>query len=185
MAWCLIELKREQESMTAFRTLLERYPQSEFAPSAQFTLADEAYNRQAYEEALHGYLLVQERYPDDPVAEQVPRLVSEIKEAVAYEHYELALALMDSADAATGDRQKEYFERAITAFRDISARYPGTESELGALSNMGVCLEGLRQWRDAVEVYDQVIAMHEDKRASKEIFQFVKAHKDWIVTTRL
>ena len=185
MAWCLIELKREEEAMVAFRTLLERYPQSEFAPSAQFTLADEAYNRQSYEEALEGYLLVQERYPDDPVAAQVPRLVAEIKEAVAYEHYELALALMDSADASTGVSQKEYFERAVTAFKDISERYPGTESELGALSNMGVCLEGLRQWRDAVEVYDQVIAMYEDKRASKEVFQFVKAHKDWIVTTRL
>ena len=50
---------------------------------------------------------------------------------------------------------------------------------------MGVCLEGLRQWRDAIAVYDQVIEMYEEKRASKEVFQFVEAHKNWIVTTRL
>jgi len=185
MAWCLIELKREADAMAAFAGLLECYPHSELAPSAQFTLADDAYNRGAYEEAMQGYLLVQERYPEDPVAADVPRLISETKEAVAYENYELALALMDSAEAAEGERRKEYFERAVSSFQVISARFPGTESELGALSNMGVCLEGLRQWRQAVAVYDQVIDMYEDKRVSKEVFQFVKAHKDWIVTTRL
>ena len=70
-------------------------------------------------------------------------------------------------------------------FRDVIDRYPGTESEIGALSNMGVCLEGLGQWRDAVGVYDQVIGMFEDKRATRDAFQFAKAHRDWIVTTRL
>ena len=186
MAWCLMELERVEESMVALRALLERYPQSEFAASAQFTLADYAYNRRSYEEATQGYRLVKERYPDAPVAAQVPRLLAEIDEAVAFEHYERALALMDSSEADSDEaRQKEYFERAVESFREISARYPGTESELGALSNMGVCLEGLKRWRDAVTVYDQVIEMYEDKRASKEVFLFVKAHKDWIVTTRL
>jgi TolA-binding protein len=186
MAWCLIELERVEASMAALRTLLERYPESEFAASAQFTLADYAYNRRSYEEARQGYRRVQERYPEDPVAAQVPRLIAEIEEAVAFEHYEVAVALMDSAEAAPeGASQGEYFERAVKSFRQISERYPGTESELGALSNMGVCLEGLRQWHDAVAVYEQVIEMYEDKRASKEVYQFAKAHKEWIITTRL
>ena len=172
--------------MAALRNLLERYPDSEFAASAQFTLADYAYNRRSYEEARQGYRRVQERYPEDPVAAQVPRLIAEIEEAVAFEHYEVAVALMDSAEAAPeGASQGEYFERAVKSFRQISERYPGTESELGALSNMGVCLEGLRQWHDAVAVYEQVIEMYEDKRASKEVYQFAKAHKEWIITTRL
>ena len=185
-AWCLIELERQDEAMEAFRTLLEEYPQSEFASSAQFTLADDAYNRGHHEEAMRAYRLVQERYPGDPLAAQVPRLLSEITEAVAYEHYEQALALMTSARKAEEETQrKEYFERAISSFEEISARYPGTESELGALSNMGVCLEELGQWREAVAVYDRVIEMYNEQRASKEVFQFVKSHKDWIVTTRL
>jgi TolA-binding protein len=50
---------------------------------------------------------------------------------------------------------------------------------------MGVCLEGLGKWREAVEVYDEVIQMYEEKQATKEAFQFAKAHRDWIVTTRL
>ncbi len=182
MAWCLIELKREEEAMQAFRALLERYPQSEFAPSVQFTLADYAYNRGDHQEAMEAYRLVQERYPDNPVSAQVPRLISELKEAIAYQHYEQALALMDSAEVS---QKAEHFEQAVRSFQEVIERYPGTESEIGALSNMGVCLEGLRQWRDAVAVYDRVIQMYEEKRASKEAFQFVKAHRDWIVTTRL
>ena len=182
MAWCMIELKREEEAMQAFRALLEGYPQSEFAPSAQFTLADYAYNRGDHQEAMEAYRAVQERYPDNPVAAQVPRLISELEEAIAYQHYERALALMDSAEVA---QQVAYFERAVHSFQEVIDRYPGTESEIGALSNMGVCLEGLRRWKDAVEVYDRVIEMYEEKRATKEAFQFVKAHRDWIVTTRL
>ena len=186
LAWCLLELKREAEAMAAFRNLLETYPRSDFAAAAQFTLADDAYNRQSYEEAMLAYELVQARFPDDPVAAQVPRILSEIEEAIAYEHYEQAVALMDSAEAVEeGAARKQYFERAVNSFQDISSRYPGTESAIGALSNMGVCLEGLGKWRDAVEIYDQVIEMYEDKRASKEVFQFAKAHRDWIVSTRL
>ena len=186
LAWCLLELKREAEAMAAFRTLLDTYPQSDFAAAAQFTLADDAYNRGAYEEAMLAYELVQARFADDPVAAQVPRILSEIEEAIAYKHYEQAVALMDSAEAVErGATQKQYFERAVSSFQDISSRYPGTESAIGALSNMGVCLEGLGKWRDAVEIYDQVIEMYEEKRASKEVFQFAKAHRDWIVSTRL
>ena len=186
LAWCLLELKREAEAMAAFRNLLEIYPRSDFAAAAQFTLADDAYNRQSYEEAMLAYELVRARFPEDPVAAQVPRILSEIEEAIAFEHYEQAVALMDSAEAVEkGAVRKQYFERAVSSFRDISSRYPGTESAIGALSNMGVCLEGLGKWRDAVEIYDQVIEMYEDKRASKEVFQFAKAHRDWIVSTRL
>ena len=182
MGWCLIELKREDEAMRSFTQLLERYPQSEFAPSAQFTFGDYAYNRGAYPDAIEAYSRVAERYPDAPVAAQVPRLLAELNEAVAYQRYERGIAYMDSAEAM---KRTEYFEQAITVFAEVRERFPSTESGLGALSNMGVCLEGLGKWREAVEVYDEVIQMYEEKQATKEAFQFAKAHRDWIVTTRL
>lgn len=181
-AWCLIELKREEEAMEAMAELVRRYPESEFAASAQFTLGDYAYNRQAYEEAIDAYNKVRERYADAPVAEQVPRLIAELEESVAYEFYERGLALMDSADAT---KEQRYFEEAIEVFKEVIERYPETESALGSLSNLGVCLEGLNKWQDAVEVYDQIIGLYEDKRASREAFQFAKSHRDWIVSTRL
>lgn len=181
-AWCLIELKREEEAMEAMAELLRRYPESEFAASAQFTLGDYAYNRQAYQEAIDAYNKVREHYADAPVAEQVPRLIAELEESVAYEFYERGLALMDSADVT---KEQRYFEEAIEVFKEVIERYPETESALGSLSNLGVCLEGLNKWQDAVEVYDQIIGLYEDKRASREAFQFAKSHRDWIVSTRL
>ena len=181
-AWCLIELKREEEAMEAMAELVRRYPESEFAASAQFTLGDYAYNRQAYQEAIDAYNKVREHYADAPVAEQVPRLIAELEESVAYEFYERGLALMDSADVT---KEQRYFEEAIEVFKEVIERYPETESALGSLSNLGVCLEGLNKWQDAVEVYDQIIGLYEDKRASREAFQFAKSHRDWIVSTRL
>ena len=68
---------------------------------------------------------------------------------------------------------------------DVIAEVPGTESEIGALSNMGVCLAELGRWRDAVGAYDRVIGMFEEKRATRDAFQFAKAHRDWIVSARL
>lgn len=182
MGWCLIELKREEEAMAAFERLLARYPRSEFAPSAQFTLGDYAYNRGAYQEAIESYTQVAEKYPEAPVAVQVPKLLAELSEAVAYQYYERGIAYMDSAETA---QQADYYERAIRVFTEMQERFPNTESALGALSNMGVCLEGLNKWREAVEVYDRVIQLHAEKRATTDAFQFAKAHRDWIVTTRL
>ena len=182
MAWCLIELDRQDEAMAAFRRLLDRYPRSEYAASAQFTFGDHAYNLGRYQEAMEAYQLVQQRYPKAEITAEVPRLVTELKEAIAYERYEQGIALMDSAEAAGQD---EYYRRAIAVFQDVIAEYPGTESEIGALSNMGVCLEELGRWQDAVGAYDQVIGMFEEKRATRDAFQFAKAHRDWIVSARL
>ena len=105
-----------------------------------------------------------------------------MEEAIAYDFYEKGLALLDKAEETKDD---QYFVQAIEVFEGVQERYPLTESALGALSNIGVCLEGQGKWQDAVEVYDQVIDLYEAKRASREAFQFAKSHRDWIVSTRL
>ena len=125
---------------------------------------------------------VQREHPAAPAANQVPRLLAELREALAYEDYEQGLALMDSAESA---KDPELYGRAVEIFERVRRQYPGTESEIGAISNMGVCLEKLGRWRDAVGLYDVVITLYEDKKATREAFQFAKAHRDWIVSTRL
>lgn len=182
LAWCLVELDQEDAAIAEFERLLQNYPHSEFAPAAQFTLGDYHYNRQEYREATAAYERVQQEHPTTEVAGQVPHLLGELREALAYEDYEQGLALMDSAEAA---QDNALFERAVAIFEQVRRQYPGTESELGALSNMGVCLEALGRWRDAVALYDEVIALFEGRRATREAFQFAKAHRDWIVSTRL
>ncbi|HJP32189.1 MAG TPA: tetratricopeptide repeat protein [Candidatus Latescibacteria bacterium] len=182
LAWCLIELDQEDAAMQEFGRLIELFPDSEFAPAAQFTFGDYHYNQQRYREAIEAYERVQREHPSAPVANQVPRLLGELREALAYEDYEQGLALLDSADVA---KDPELYGRAVEVFERVRRQYPGTESEIGAISNMGVCLEGLGRWRDAVGLYDEVITLYENKKATREAFQFAKAHRDWIVSTRL
>ena len=182
MAWCLIELGQQEEAMKQFSLLIKDYPDSEFAPSAQFTFGDYAYNAGQYEQALQAYSIVEERYKTSTVAQQVPKLKKELVEAIAYEVYEEGLALMDSAEV---DSRLEFYEEAIVVFEEIADKYEGTESALGALSNMGVCLEGVGKWNEAIRVYDQVIEMYEEKKATRDAYQFAKSHRDWIVASRL
>ncbi|MBT6149370.1 MAG: tetratricopeptide repeat protein, partial [Gemmatimonadetes bacterium] len=182
LAWCLIELDREDEAMVEFGRILENYPDSPFAAAAQFTFGDYAYNRQQYSDALTAYRKVQDAYPDAPVAQQVPKLLDELKEALAYQEYEKGLELMDVADSGGGEAD---YRRAIEIFRQVRDAYPGTESEIGAISNMGVCLESIGRWQEAVDLYDEVIVLYEKERATREAFQFARAHRDWIVSTRL
>jgi tetratricopeptide (TPR) repeat protein len=182
LAWCLIQLNQEEAAMQEFGRLIEFFPDSEFAPAAQFTFGDYHYNQQQYREAISAYERVQREHPAAPAANQVPRLLAELREALAYEDYEQGLALMDSAESA---KDPELYGRAVEIFERVRRQYPGTESEIGAISNMGVCLEKLGRWRDAVGLYDVVITLYEDKKATREAFQFAKAHRDWIVSTRL
>jgi tetratricopeptide (TPR) repeat protein len=181
-AWSLLELTDEATAMQTLQDLIGNYPQSEFAPAAQFSIGDYAYNRGAYAEAMAAYEAVIEKYPQAEVATRVPRLLTELREAVAYERYELGIAYMDSAEA---NGSADYYERAISVFKEVRETYPGTESEVGAISNMGVCLEGLGRWKEAVALYEVVMGMYEEKRTSQEVFQFAKSHRDWIVTSRL
>ena len=182
LAWCLIEMNQEEEAMKEFGRLIDLFPESNFAAAAQFTFGDYHYNQQRYSEALAAYERVQNEHPSNPVAKQVPRLLTELREALAYEDYEQGLALMDSAEVA---KDPEIYARAVQVFEAVRRQYPGTESEIGAISNMGVCLEGLGRWHDAVGVYEEVMTLYEEKKATQEAFQFAKSHRDWIVSTRL
>ena len=84
---------------------------------------------------------------------------------------------------ALAEQDPAQFRRAAAGFAEIAGDYPGTESEIGALSNMGVCYESLGQWKDAVQVYDQVLSRLADEQA--EAYRFARMHKEWIETNRL
>ena len=182
LAWCLIELQRREEAMQEFAELLTQYPDSEFAPSVQFTFGDYAYNAGEYGRALEAYNIVEEKYAESEIAKQIPKLRIELNEAIAYKSYEKGLALMDSAEV---DERKDFYRNAISVFSEIIEQHPGTESALGALSNTGVCLEGLGEWIEAVKVYDKVISLYEKEEATRDAYRFALSHRDWILASRL
>ena len=181
-AWAYMELDFPDSAVVQFERFLEQFPPSEYAPNARFTLGDYFYNEGQFERALTEYERVTTDYPDDPLAAKVPDLSEELHEIVAYQTYDRAMTVFNEA-LERNDLAR--FEQAAALFEDIVKQYPGTESEIGALSNMGVCFEFLHRWRDAVKVYDQVLNRSDSSKVTPEALRFVQAHRDWIETNRL
>jgi tetratricopeptide (TPR) repeat protein len=115
----------------------------------------------------------------------VPPLLKELNEIVAYLEYEKAL---EPFRAALSENNPAKYREAIDLFRQVIEGYPNTESVIGALSNMGICYENLKEWRQAVTVYDQVLSRYiveEEEATLPDAYRFAKAHRDWIVANRL
>ena len=180
LAWSHLNMKRESQAIAAFQSVVSNYPNSPLAANAQFTIGDFYYNEKEYDKALQAYQEVSRRFPSSPVAQKVPELIDDLREVVAYLRYAEVEAVFAQALAEQDPAQ---FRQAAAGFAEVARDYPGTESEIGALSNMGVCYESLGQWKDAVQVYDQVLNRLADEQA--EAHRFARMHKEWIETNRL
>ena len=183
LAWTLLNLEQEEEALATFDQLSESYASSPLAANARFTIGDYLYNDQRYEEALAAYEEVVERYPDSDVARKVPEILGDLREVVAYLQYSEVESLFV---AALADEDPAKFRQAIAGFMKIAEKFPGTESEIGALSNMGVSYESLGEWKEAVGVYDRVLDRFAGEDAEGyEAYRFAKMHKEWIEESRL
>jgi len=186
LGWTQLELKWEDEAIASFEELVGHYPDSEFSSNAQFSIGDYYYNKQDYARALSAYETVLSRYPDDPLAEKVPQLVAGLREIMAYMDYEKAMVsfrvAMDSENPAKLTREK--FAETIPLLKEIIDKYPGTESQIGALVNLGICYENLSRWKDAVALYERV-DQEPGSHVTPDAQRFAQTHKDWIVANRL
>ena len=180
LAWSYLNLERESEALDAFQRMVSEYPQSALAANAQFTIGDYYYNQKIYDSALAAYEEVTRRFPTSDVAQKVPELTDDLREVVAYLRYAEVEAIF--ARALEGENADQ-FRQAAAGFREIVQQHPGTESEIGALSNLGVCYESLGQWKEAVRVYDEVLSRFADEQS--EAYRFAQMHKEWIETNRL
>jgi TolA-binding protein len=187
-AWALLDLQREDEAMTTLRLLVDKYPKSKFAPQSLFSIADSYYNAQKYEDALNTYQEVLKKFPESDVAKKIPETIAELKETIAYVEYEkayepFAKAREGKADPAT---IMNWYRQAAAGFESVVSKYPGTESETGSLSNMGITYEELGEWKKAADAFDKVMKKFEATGAvTQEAFTFAKAHKDYIVANKL
>ena len=183
LAWTLLNLEQEEEALATFDQLSETYASSPLAANARFTIGDYLYNDQRYEEALAAYEDVVARYPDSDVAKKVPEILGDLREVVAYLQYADVESVFVEALA---EEDPAKFRQAIAGFMKIAEKFPGTESEIGALSNMGVSYESLGEWKEAVGVYDRVLERFAGEDAEGyEAYRFAKMHKEWIEESRL
>jgi outer membrane assembly lipoprotein YfiO len=187
-AWALLDLQREDECMATLKQLVDKYPKSKFAPQALFSIADSNYNAQRYEEALNAYEEVLKRYPESDVAKKIPETITELKETIAYVEYEKAYEFFAKAREGKSDPNTilGWYRQAAAGFEIVVTKYPGTESETGALSNMGIAYEELGEWQKAANAFDKVMKKFEASGSvSQDAFTFAKAHKDYIVANKL
>jgi len=93
---------RYADAAEAFRSFLDRYPQSEYADNAQYWLGESYYVTRNYDFALEAFEAVQERYPDS--AKLADSLLK-----IGYTHYEL-----------------KQWDLARAALTQVQEKYPGT-----------------------------------------------------------
>jgi len=187
-AWALLDLQREDEGMATLRQLVDKYPKSKYAPQSLFSVADSYYNAQKFEDALKTYQEVLQRYPESEVAKKIPETIKELQETVAYIEYEKAFEAFGKAREGKADPATilAYYKQAAAGFEIVVSKYPGTESETGALSNMGIAYEELGEWQKAANAFDKVMKKFESTGSvTQEAFTFAKAHKDYIVANKL
>ena len=189
LAWAFYEAQNEEAFVAGLGRLVSTFPDSEFAPDARFTLGDYFFNKEEYSKALTEYEYVLSNYGDSKIASEVPGVLQNVREIIAYGEYEQAMVLFSEAlslwkEAETATAVKK-FRQVVPLFVSLIERFPDTEVEVGALTNLGVCFEFLSQWKEAVLTYERVISLFEDEKASQEAYKFAKGHRDWIVTSRL
>ena len=183
LAWTLLNLEREDEALATFEQVSEIYPDSPLAANAQFTIGDYFYNHERYDESLGAYQEVVRRFPDSQMAQKVPHILGDLREVVAYLQYSQVETVFATA---LEDQDPEKFRQAIDGFVEIADKFPGTESEIGALSNMGVSYESLGEWKNAVKVYEKVLSRFAAADAERnEAYRFARMHKEWIESSRL
>ncbi len=182
-AWALMDLSREEEAIQTLQQLVERYPKSTFAPSSLYSVADYFYNSAQYEQAMASYEAVLANYPDTDVAKKIPDTLKELKETVAYIDYEEGFNFFSSARSNNDD--PALYRQAVEAFKRVVEKYPFTESEIGAYSNMGYAYEVLAEWQNAVEAYDMVIQRFEEgANVAQDAYAFANTHKQYIIANK-
>lgn len=181
-AWTMVELEKIPEGMGYFQQLLESHPQSELIPSARLSLGDYYFNQGEYAKAREEYLSVQRETPGHELAQKVPELIAEVLEVEAYVEFTREF---QAFRPALTSKSRAQLQEALAWLRGFVAKYPDTEAAVGALNNIGSCYEGLRDWNEAVAVYDTVIAQYEAREASGEIYLFAREHRKWILETKL
>ncbi len=132
-AWCLVRLGQDEQALKAFRTFVERYPNSSWAPDALFWASEYEYNHGRYGPAETGFLTVAHRYPQGTIADA---------------------ALFWAGRAAL--RQNE-FRRANNHFALLIKEYPASAKRPEARFYQAAALCELGEFTAAILIFDDLI----------------------------
>jgi tol-pal system protein YbgF len=103
-AFNLLKTGQHEQAMKEFASFVENYPDSSYAPNAQYWLGEAYYVKQRFEEAIAEFRLLVQNYPNSQ------KLTHSLLK-IGYSLHEL----------------KQYDE-AIKVLQDLQTRYPGTSA---------------------------------------------------------
>ncbi|MDD5679173.1 MAG: tetratricopeptide repeat protein [Kiritimatiellae bacterium] len=137
-AWCRFRLGQDEQAVTAFRTFVQRYPDSIWAPDALFWVSEYEYNHGRYGPAETGFLTAARRYPKGTIADA---------------------ALFWAGRAALMQNE---FRRANNHFALLIKEYPSSSKRPEARFYQAVALCELGKFAEAILIFDDLIKQFPD-----------------------
>ncbi len=132
------------QAIDYWKKLVEDYPQSQWAPQAQYRLADTYFRAHHFEEALAAFQKILDNYPGHP------------------------LAVESSLRLAQCEYNAGKYEQAIANFEQFIKNYPQHNLSKDALEGIQLCYYQLGQTEGATEALKKVIAQSSDAMLSAD-----------------
>jgi outer membrane protein assembly factor BamD len=121
--------KRYQEARLSFRKIVERHPQTNYAPKARFLIGEAYYREGEWDKAIKEFETFLSFYPRHQIADLV--------------QYRLAMAYYDQMKPVEQDQA--ITARAMAAFKTLVREYPDSRYASDALGKIDMCRGRLAQ----------------------------------------
>lgn len=142
------------EAVSAFRELLEKYPDSPWAEEARYNLGYAFFQNQDYDQAIEEYRALIRAHPNDPLA--------------AKAQYGIGDALFNAGRS----------EDAVEAYREVLEEYPNSAYVSDAAAGVQYALIAMGDNRRAASIIDDFIASHPNSPVADEL-RFRKAEVNY------
>lgn len=121
--------KQYEEARSRFRTIVERHPETSYAPRARFLIGEAYYREAKFDEAIDEFEAFMRLYPGQTIADLV--------------QYRLAMSFYDQMKPVEQDQGLT--AKALEAFKTLVRKYPESRYAAGALAKIDVCRGRLAQ----------------------------------------
>jgi len=124
-----LDRKRYEDARTAFKKIVERHPQTTYAPRARFLLGETYYREGEWDKAIKEFETFLAFYPQHQIADLV--------------QYRLAMSYYDQLKPVEQDQG--ITAKALDAFKVLVRQYPESRYAGDALAKIDVCRGRLAQ----------------------------------------
>lgn len=124
-----LQRKRYEDARNHFRSIVERYPTSSYAPRARFLIGEAYYREAEFDRAIEEFQAFMSFYPRHQIADLV--------------QYRLAMAYYDQVKPIEQDQTVA--AKALEQFKKLVKEYPESRYATDALAKIDICRGRLAQ----------------------------------------